>query len=122
MSGSGITTVRRLASGELVDVLPDGTTRPHRPEAEAEWGRVERLSEEELERAVAADPAWQGVPPDWVERAEFALPEPKQQISLRVDADVLRWFRRQGPGYQSRMNAVLRSFMRAHTERRRREP
>ncbi len=35
---------------------------------------------------------------------------PKASISLRVDADVLEWFKRKGPGYQTRMNAVLRAF------------
>ncbi len=35
---------------------------------------------------------------------------PKSSIALRVDADVLEWFRLQGPGYQTRMNAVLRAF------------
>ena len=35
---------------------------------------------------------------------------PKSAIALRVDADVLEWFRAQGPGYQTRMNAVLRAF------------
>lgn len=35
---------------------------------------------------------------------------PKASISLRLDADVLEWFRSQGPGYQTRMNAVLRAF------------
>ena len=34
----------------------------------------------------------------------------KKSISLRVDADVLEWFRAQGPGYQTRINAVLRAF------------
>ena len=34
----------------------------------------------------------------------------KTSISLRVDADVLEWFRAQGPGYQTRINAVLRAF------------
>jgi len=34
----------------------------------------------------------------------------KTSISLRVDADVLEWFKRQGPGYQTRMNIVLRAF------------
>jgi len=34
----------------------------------------------------------------------------KASISLRVDADVLKWFRAQGPGYQTKMNAVLRAF------------
>ena len=35
---------------------------------------------------------------------------PKRSVSLRVDADVLEWFKAQGPGYQTRMNAVLRAF------------
>jgi uncharacterized protein (DUF4415 family) len=39
----------------------------------------------------------------------------KSQITLRVDADVLEWFREKGSGYQSRMNAVLRAYKRAHT-------
>lgn len=35
---------------------------------------------------------------------------PKTSISLRIDADVLEWFKSKGPGYQTRMNAVLRAF------------
>lgn len=35
---------------------------------------------------------------------------PKKSISLRIDADVLEWFKRKGPGYQTKMNAVLRAF------------
>lgn len=35
---------------------------------------------------------------------------PKTSIALRIDADVLEWFKAQGPGYQTRMNAVLRAF------------
>lgn len=35
---------------------------------------------------------------------------PKTSIALRVDSDVLEWFKAQGPGYQTRMNAVLRAF------------
>lgn len=38
---------------------------------------------------------------------------PKASVSLRVDADVLEWFKAQGPGYQTRMNAVLRAFKEA---------
>jgi len=34
----------------------------------------------------------------------------KASVSLRIDADVLEWFKAQGPGYQTRMNAVLRAF------------
>jgi uncharacterized protein (DUF4415 family) len=38
----------------------------------------------------------------------------KALLSLRIDSDVIEWFRRQGPGYQSRMNALLRAYMEAH--------
>lgn len=38
----------------------------------------------------------------------------KSLLSLRIDADVLEWFRAQGRGYQSRMNALLRAYMEAH--------
>jgi uncharacterized protein (DUF4415 family) len=38
---------------------------------------------------------------------------PKTSVSLRIDADVLQWFKAQGPGYQTRMNAVLRAFKEA---------
>ena len=34
----------------------------------------------------------------------------KTSISLRVDADVLEWFKAQGPGYQTRINAVLKAY------------
>ena len=43
-------------------------------------------------------------------------PAPKKALlSLRIDADVIQWFRGQGAGYQSRMNALLRAYMEAHT-------
>lgn len=45
--------------------------------------------------------------------AELVSPESKTPISLRVDAEVLDWFKSQGPGYQTRMNAVLRHFMKS---------
>ena len=47
-----------------------------------------------------------------VRRGLKPLPR-KAAISLRMDADVLDWFKRQGPGYQTRMNAVLRAFKEA---------
>jgi uncharacterized protein (DUF4415 family) len=55
------------------------------------------------------------LPDDFWAEASVVEPATKQPISLRVDADVLDWFRTQGPRYQSRINAVLRSYM---TQRR----
>ena len=56
-------------------------------------------------------------PDDWADAvAHRGLPVPlsKTQIALRVDDDVLRWFKAQGAKYQTRMNAVLRAFRDAH--------
>ena len=52
--------------------------------------------------------------PEFWKKAELVRPTPKEAISLRIDADVLAWFRRQGKGYQSLMNAVLKSYCEAH--------
>ena len=48
------------------------------------------------------------------EKAKLVKPLTKQAISLRVDSDVLDWFKSQGKGYQSLMNAVLRSYVEHH--------
>ena len=52
---------------------------------------------------------------DWsgAKRGLFYRPV-KQLMSLRVDADVVDWFKRQGNGYQTRMNAALRAYVEAH--------
>ena len=51
------------------------------------------------------------LPADFWDGATLVMPVAKEAISLRVDQDVLRWFRSRGPRYQTRMNAVLRSYM-----------
>ena len=53
---------------------------------------------------------------DWT-AMEPAVPSGKKMISLRVDADVLAFFQASGKGYQTRMNAVLRSYMNARKDR-----
>lgn len=59
-----------------------------------------------------------GLPEGFWKGARPIAPVPKHAISLRVDEDVLAWFRAMGPRYQSRMNAVLRSYV-AHMRGRR---
>jgi len=44
-------------------------------------------------------------------------PPEKKQISIKIDREVLDYFRKDGPGYQTRMNAVLRSFVRAQQDK-----
>jgi uncharacterized protein (DUF4415 family) len=45
---------------------------------------------------------------------EVGLPRPKTHMNLRIDADVVEWFKRSGRGYQTRINAVLRAYVQAH--------
>ena len=48
---------------------------------------------------------------DFFARARLVLPTRKQAVSIRLDADVVEWFRHQGRGYQTRINRVLRVFV-----------
>jgi uncharacterized protein (DUF4415 family) len=55
---------------------------------------------------------------DW-SAAKVGFPGSKQQLTVRLDTDVVDWFKSQGRGYQTRMNAVLRSFVNAQRDRHR---
>ena len=46
--------------------------------------------------------------------AQLKMPKPKSLISLRIDPETIEWFKHQGRGYQTRINAVLRMYMLAH--------
>jgi len=48
--------------------------------------------------------------------AKLSLPEPKDRLTLRVDHDVVQWFKKHGKGYQTRMNAILRSYVEAQAD------
>ena len=50
-------------------------------------------------------------------KAELRLPQVKKGVYLRIDQDLLDWLKRQGPGYQTRINAILRSYMETHEPR-----
>lgn len=78
--------------------------------------RLRRVSETEIARS--SPPELADLPDDFWDSAVLVLSGPKRAISLRVDQDVLDWFRNSGPRYQSRMNAVLRTYMAAVRRRR----
>ncbi|MCJ2065414.1 BrnA antitoxin family protein [Methylobacterium sp. J-088] len=76
--------------------------------------RISALSDAEIAAAVADDPDAAPLDIDWA-RAEVVVPARKVAVSIRLDADILDYFRDGGGGYQSRINAVLRSYVRACT-------
>jgi uncharacterized protein (DUF4415 family) len=88
-----------------------------RGESRTDWAAVKGLTEEELEASIAADPDDVHEPIDWT-RAVKGIPPSKRDIHIRLDEDVLEWFRQAGRGYQTRINNVLRAFM----ESRKRAP
>ena len=95
---------------------PSVRRNPSRGRADLE--RVRQMSEATLQDTAPAELA--ALPDDFWDAAVLVEPVRKQAISLRVDEDVLAWFRQGGPRYQSRMNAVLRSYMNARAPARRR--
>jgi uncharacterized protein (DUF4415 family) len=84
-------------------------------ESRSDWTRVAATTEAELEASIAADPD-EAHDADWT-RTVVGIPARKQDIHIRLDADVLSWFRGTGKGYQTRINNVLRAFVesRKHT-------
>ena len=76
-----------------------------------DWSRFDALADAEIEASVRDDPDAPPIVDDaWFASATLVMPEPKEQISIRLDRDVLEHFRRH-PRYQTRINAILRAAM-----------
>jgi uncharacterized protein (DUF4415 family) len=75
------------------------------------WSRFDAKTPEEIEADIRDDPdAAPIVDADWFASAKLVVPQPKEQISIRLDREVLEYFR-QYPRYQTRINAILRAAM-----------
>lgn len=89
---------------------------------DAELRAMEKRGESKTDwKAAAKKPLPSGRDPDdameeidWV-TTELPKPPRKGHMTLRIDTDVLAWFRAQGKGYQSRINAILRRYFEQHT-------
>ncbi len=71
-----------------------------------DWKRVDALTDADIDTS--------DIPPlddNFFATAELRMPEPKKAITIRLDSDVLDWFKSQGRGYQTRINAVLRMYV-----------
>jgi uncharacterized protein (DUF4415 family) len=81
--------------------------------SKTDWSRIRTMTDRDI--ALSADhpeASVKHIVRGIVRRGLKALP-PKASISLRLDADVLEWLKAQGPGYQTRINAILRAFKEA---------
>src|SRR6266851_8169287 len=109
---------RRAERGAMKEKDITIVSRDDRRRGKTDWAKVAKLTDEEIEAAMAKDPAWADYDDaDWSE-AVLVIPPKKKAISIRVDEDVLEFFRQEGVGYQRRINAVLRSYMQQRRKKR----
>jgi len=75
-----------------------------------DWKRVDGLTDKQIDLSDTPE-----LTPEMFARAVVRRGlkpvQRKEQLTIRVDSDVLEWYRRQGPGYQTRINALLRAYM-----------
>jgi len=89
-----------------------GNPEPLTPKLQAELDALAQIPESEIDTTE--------MPPvtDWSNGVRGAFYRPvKRPLSLRLDADIIDWFQRQGQGYQTRMNAALREYVERHRKR-----
>jgi uncharacterized protein (DUF4415 family) len=83
------------------------------PRSGTDWERLGHTQDGDLDASDIPEPTAEEFARAIVRKGLKPLPR-KQQVTLRIDADVLDWFRRGGKGYQSRINALLRAYVDAH--------
>jgi uncharacterized protein (DUF4415 family) len=97
-------TAKELA--ELVEREGSGT----------DWQKADAMTDAEIEASIAADADEADMVMDW-DNTTVEMPQPKAVLSMRIDKDILDYFRQTGKGYQTRINAVLRSYVKQQGRR-----
>ena len=81
-----------------------------------DWKRLDAMKDEDID--LSEIPA---ITPEMFARAvvrrNLKPVARKEQLTLRIDSEVLKWYRRQGPGYQTRINSLLRAYMEEHARK-----
>ena len=103
-------SMRRYTAEELKAMRRRGEDR-------TDWAKVDAMTEADLERAIAEDEDERDLEPDWT-RAELVLPRPRQSVHLRLEPEVVDFFKAGGKGHITRMQAVLRAYVDAQKRRR----
>jgi len=79
-------------------------------QSNTDWNRLESMSDNEIDLSDIPE-----LDESIFKNATLQIPTNKKSVSLRLDADVLNWFKSQGKGYQTKINAILRMYMKAKT-------
>lgn len=92
--------------------------RARRMKDKTDLARVRRQTDAEIVKAARSDPDAAVLPRAFWDKALMMSPQGKRQVTLRLDGDVLDFFRKAGRGYQTRINRVLKAFVEAHNQSR----
>ena len=85
-------------------------------EPRTNWKRFRSLTDAQVHASVLKDPEIRPADEAFWATAKVVMPHPKRTVTMRLDADLLEWFRR-NRGYQTRINAILRAYMNAQSQR-----
>lgn len=88
------------------------SNEPISNKSQTDWQRLDALSDEDIDLTDCPE-----ITPELFAKAivRRGLPTAnKTQVTLRIDSDVLEWFKSQGRGYQTQINGLLRAYMEAH--------
>lgn len=91
----------------------DTIGKTSKSEPQSDWRRLREMTDGEVHAAVLSDPDAEPTDEEFWKTARVVMPQPKKTVTMRLDADLLAWFRRR-PGYQTRINAILRAYMSAN--------
>ena len=87
--------------------------KPTSRKSETDWKRIDAMKDEDIDFSDNPE-----VTPEMFARAvlrrNFEPIPRKKQLTLRVDSDVIAWYKKQGPGYQTKINSLLRAYMKEH--------
>lgn len=84
-----------------------------RSKSQTDLGRIDTMTDEALETIIAEDSDEKDIQPDWT-KAKLILPKAKQSVHLRLEEEIVAFFKSQGRGHISRMQAVLKAYADAH--------
>ena len=76
--------------------------------SKTDWARLARMLDSEID--------YSDIPalgPDFFRNAKLWVPKTKKMVSIRLDEEVLTWFKQQGPGYQTKINEILKIWMKS---------
>ena len=85
--------------------------KPIKYTSKTDWDRLDRMDDGKIDYSDIPE-----TDEKFWKNAKLVIPDQKAKISIRLDKDILEWFKAEGKGYQTKINAVLRSYVEAHRQ------